>query len=243
MNNLFEHALVNTLKEALGPSAQVTLTDNRRTFLSIVRGKSGVHARISRLFSMADQTTIHSLAQFLRGETKKLPLTVRKFIDTQSLPQEARKKALKGLRTAGEVYDLKDLAESVNRRLFNGELSCKIAWGDIPSRKTRRRGGSIMLGSYDKDLDLIRIHPALDNTDAPRFFVEHVIYHELLHKKLGVARDEEGRRRPHGAEFRRMERLDENHPVAREWEKKNISLIFKVRRKLIKRQDAARRGN
>ena len=68
-----------------------------------------------------------------------------------------------------------------------------------------RRRRTIRLGSYDARENLIRVHPALDQSWVPRLFVEAVVYHEMLHA-LMPAKESGGRRCLHGPEFRRRER-------------------------------------
>lgn len=73
-------------------------------------------------------------------------------------------------------------------------------------------------GHYDAIRDAIMISSTLDRGDVPEFVVDFVVYHELLHKKLGgVWRN--GRREAHTDEFRAEERrfahFDEAEKVIR----------------------------
>lgn len=228
---MLERAFVDTLKERLGTGASITLTNNRRTLISMRRLGGLCHVRISRRFALADGATIDGLVSYLKGETRALPKAVRGFMNRAPSPEPARRKALKKLKTAGAVHDLAEIANQVNSRYFNGALSFRITWGKAPV-KVKRRGGSITLGSYDCDLNLVRIHPALDMAEVPRRFVEFIIYHELTHKKLGTRIGENGERRIHDTMFRELERGFENYEAVRKWEKENILSILRARRKL-----------
>ena len=42
-------------------------------------------------------------------------------------------------------------------------------------------------------LALIRIHPVLDRREVPSYFLESVVYHEMLHHHLGGVSDGAGR--------------------------------------------------
>jgi hypothetical protein len=77
------------------------------------------------------------------------------------------------------------------------------------------------LGSYCGSTDVIRISPLLDRRSVPSYFVEFIVYHEMLHADLSVA-TERGRRRLHPEEFRIRERQFISYEKAIAWEKKNL---------------------
>jgi hypothetical protein len=68
----------------------------------------------------------------------------------------------------------------------------------------------------------VRIHPRLDAADVPRFFVEFIVYHEMLHAARGQEGERNGRRVVHSKEFRAAERNFAQYKEAIEWEKKNL---------------------
>jgi len=229
--DLLERALVDTLRERLGAGVSITLNNNRRTLISMMRRGGLCDVRLSRRFALADGLTVDGLVSYLAGGTRTLPRVVREFMNRAPSPEPTRRKALKKLKSAGEVHDLAEISDQVNARYFGGGLSFRITWGKVPS-KVKRRGGNITLGSYDSDLNLVRVHPALDMAGVPRRFVEFIVYHELAHKKLGTRTGENGARRVHDAIFREMERGFEHYEAARKWEKENIQAILRARRKL-----------
>jgi len=98
----------------------------------------------------------------------------------------------------GSIYDLDEIFETINRRLFAGRLEApRLLWSDRrPSRE---------FGHYEPATDTIRISRRLDAPDVPRLVLEHVMHHELLHRVLG-AEAGSGRRRYHTSRFRREER-------------------------------------
>ncbi|MBI5816287.1 MAG: hypothetical protein HZB29_11835 [Nitrospinae bacterium] len=233
--DLFERALVRNLMERLGPPAKVTLTDNRRSLISARRVNGELDLRVSRSFALANEAVIEALVRFVTGKARRLPACVKEYMDRRQSPKHVVKKALIGLKSKGICHDLAIVAGRVDSKYFSGSLNCRIAWGEPPSRLARRaRSGSIKLGSYDRDLDLIRIHPALDSDMVPGYFIEMVVYHELLHKKLGSGIGPGGRRTPHHPEFRRMEKLFGEYDAAMEWEKNNISKLLRARQRMVK---------
>ncbi len=114
--------------------------------------------------------------------------------------------ALSDAGTQGNVYDLDALFDALNARYFDGALpKPHLTWNQ---RITRRK-----FGHYAPATDTIMLSSTLDSPDVPRSVVEFVLYHEMLHKALGV-RIANGRRYAHTAEFRRRERLFEQYAEA-----------------------------
>jgi hypothetical protein len=68
-------------------------------------------------------------------------------------------------------------------------------------------------GHYNYSTDTVMISRSLDRADVPAFVVDHVMHHELLHKKHGL-RWQDGRGHAHTAEFRAEESRFENYHEA-----------------------------
>jgi len=101
-------------------------------------------------------------------------------------------------RPAGTFYDLLDLFASVNHAYFGDQLAPpRLLWSE--------RVTFVEFGHYEPATDTVRISRTLDAAEVPRFVLEHVVHHELLHRWLG-AEERNGRRRYHSARFRREER-------------------------------------
>jgi hypothetical protein len=77
----------------------------------------------------------------------------------------------------------------------------------------------------------VRIHPALDHPSVPRWVVESVVHHELLHADLDTVVSN-GRRRLHTPEFRRREREFERHDDARRWVDRHLGALLRRRARL-----------
>ena len=63
----------------------------------------------------------------------------------------------------------------------------------------------IKFGHYVPSTDTVMISIVLDTKEVPSYVLDHVMHHELLHKKLG-AKVVGGRRMAHTPEFRAEER-------------------------------------
>ena len=106
----------------------------------------------------------------------------------------------------GKYFDLTAIFRQVNRQYFDGSLSQpRLTWS---SRKTTRR-----LGAYHPESDTITINRRLDSADIPAYLLEYVMYHEMLHKKIGL-KEVNGRRYAHTKIFRDAEQKFESYQQA-----------------------------
>ena len=106
----------------------------------------------------------------------------------------------------GRCHDLAQSFARVNAAYFAGELS--------PPRLTWSRGiTKRLMGCYLAERDTLMLSLTLDCADVPAHIVDFVMYHELLHRVLGVPLVN-GRRRPHGRAYREAERKFEGYAEA-----------------------------
>jgi hypothetical protein len=141
--------------------------------------------------------------------------------------------------TTGRVFDLDAIYADINDRFFGARLSVPITWGRGGGRA--RRGG-LTFGSYDPVLALIRIHPVLDRPSVPRFFIESVVHHEMLHHHMGGVPDRAGRTVYHTRAFREAEARFPHHREALAWEKENLAELLRASHALDRERRAARRA-
>jgi hypothetical protein len=123
------------------------------------------------------------------------------------------------LRSEGRHHDLRAIADDLARRHFGGEVEVRITWGKRVQPKRRQR--SLQLGTYLPEERLIRIHPTLDQPWVPSFFVEAVVFHEMLHHDMPAV-VQNGRRHYHTRAFRTRERSFEYHSAAQQWQEENL---------------------
>lgn len=102
------------------------------------------------------------------------------------------------LMTQGRCFDLDDVFDRVNKAYFGGKLDRpQLMWN---ARITRAK-----MGHYDFLRDTVMMSVTLDAPDVPDYVVDYVMYHELLHKKLG-RQMVNGRHYAHTSAFREAER-------------------------------------
>lgn len=122
--------------------------------------------------------------------------------------------------TARSRPDLEALRDDLARRYFEQTVDIPVCWG----RETHGRR-SMTFGSYDFRHQRIRIHPRLAQPDVPGYFVEAVLFHEMLHHVLGYERSR-GRRVLHSRRFRDWESRYEHAEQARHWQTENLPRLL-----------------
>jgi hypothetical protein len=107
----------------------------------------------------------------------------------------------------GRRYDLEEIFDQLNARYFDGTMErARLGWSPHRSRS--------ILGHYDSAHGTITISRWFDSPAVPRYLVEYLVFHEMLHIKFPVQRD--GHRRiVHSRTFREAERSFPHYQEAR----------------------------
>jgi predicted metal-dependent hydrolase len=215
-----------TVEHALGTRVELELTQNRRTMISVRRVSGGLRLRLHEMFLEADDAILTALIRFLDNGDRRALRQLNEFIDARRARAVG---ALRrpALRTTGRCHDLAEIFDDLERRYFPGALEgVAVTWGRHVGRRGWGRKRTIRLGSYNPDQKLIRVHPVLDQAWVPRFFVEYIVFHEMLHH-VEPARRENRRTVFHTSEFRRRERTYPGFARALAWERKNIEKLLR----------------
>lgn len=219
-------ALANALSRESGRLVRLTLTDNRSVLLSFRREREQVLLRLHRMFLHAPPAVVCALARGLRrGRRHAAEGAVRRFMNDNLHRVRTLPRTLPPLIAAGRAHDLGRIFERINAKFFGGALQVPLTWGRGSGRA--RRGG-LTFGSYDPVLRLIRIHPVLDRPEVPLYFLESVVYHEMLHHHMGGVPDRAGRTVYHSRAFRAAERRYPWHAQALAWEKQNLPYLLRA---------------
>lgn len=204
-----------------GPYA-ISLNDNRSSLITVKPQKDGPTAvRLQRVFLAADDKTLKALARFIVRPDRRCRQTLDCFLASRRdlLDACARDGRQERLQTRGEHRDLKLLLRRVLSDYGLRLPEVRIGWAK-QAPKSRRR--SIKFGCWYSKTRTVRIHPALDDPAVPEFFVEYIIYHELLHALFPPESGPVGRRLVHNPEFTRFERKHKRYQEAREFEREYV---------------------
>ena len=208
-----EDALRLTLEERLGRPVSLILTDNSTSMLSC-RIRDGVlFVRLHRMFLSADHTVLDEIVSYLRDRKRAMP-HFRSFLRLNRGGFQRKPAKKVNVQTRGRHHDLSELYDEINRQYFDNKVTAAITWGSrSPASAVRKR----TVGSYSERSNTIRINPVLDRKNVPRCYVAFIVYHEMLHADMGIAM--RGKRRSvHPREFRRREKLFQEHEKATAWE-------------------------
>jgi hypothetical protein len=166
--------------------------------------------RLSDLLEGAPDTVLKAIAHILLAKMYRHPIDgghaarYRKYLASHEIVRKAHlvrqmrgRKLLRSPR--GHFYDLDVIFEDLNTRFFHGLMARpRMSWSQT---KTRR-----VLGHYDPAHNAIVISRIFDHPAMPRYVLEYIVYHEMLHLKHPV-RLRGSRRCVHSPEFQAEEKL------------------------------------
>jgi hypothetical protein len=127
--------------------------------------------------------------------------------------------------TSGTVYDLREVFDSVNASRFGGNLRALVRWGDASSKTSYHMAKTDAAGTR---FHLITIAGIYNHPQVPRFAIEAIMHHEMLHIAIPPYR-KNGRMVIHGREFRETEERFTHFREWRTWERERLPFIMKRR--------------
>lgn len=220
LETVFDQALRTLVKKEPRPKIEARFYPYAGLSSTIRLRRGRVFARVSDILVGSPREVLFALACILVAKLYRLKASkvhervyrahtlVPPILDAS---QAARRQRGYKITTSprGKTYDLTALFSDLNTRYFSGKLERPLlSWSQ---RRTRR-----VLGHHDHVHRAIVISSTLDNAAIPRFVVEYVLYHEMLHVKH-PARVVSGRTSYHGRSFRDDERLFERFDEAVKW--------------------------
>lgn len=169
-----------------------------------------LYIRLSDLLEGAPKPVLHAIAHILLAKLYRKPIDraqsarYRRYIASHDLSAKARlvrqMRGRKHIRSArGHHYHLEEIFDDLNHRFFHGLMGRpQLTW----SREHARN----RLGHYDPAHNTIVISRVFDDPRVPRYVVEYILYHEMLHLKHPV-KLRGSRRCVHSKEFVAEENL------------------------------------
>jgi predicted metal-dependent hydrolase len=163
-------------------------------FVSInntIRLRQGaLYARVSDLLEGAPEPVLHAIAHILLAKLYRKPIDralstrYRRYVASHDLTAKARlvrqMRGRKHIHSArGYQYHLEEIFDDLNRRFFHGLMGRpQLTWSRDHARNR--------LGHYDPAHNAIVISKVFDDPRVPRYAVEYIVYHEMLHLKHPV---------------------------------------------------------
>jgi len=166
--------------------------------------------RISDILEGAPETVLRAIIHILIAKVYRKPIDTghatryRRYVSSHDLQQKAHLvRQIRGRKRfaspQGHTYDLDAIFEDINLRFFHGLLARpRMSWSSARSRNS--------LGHYDPAHNAIVVSRIFDQPRVPRYAIEYLVYHEMLHLKHPV-KLRGSRRSVHGPEFHAEEKL------------------------------------
>ena len=178
------------------------------TTIRLREGQLKIH--LSDLLEGAPEPVLRAIAHILLAKLYRKPLDpshntrYRRFASSESvLRQTERIRQMRGRKkistSKGDYYDLDEVFETLNTRFFHGLMGRPLlTWSEHKARR--------LLGHYDAAHNTIMVSRVFDRKNTPRYAIEYLMYHEMLHLKHPV-KVRGGRRCVHPREFQAEEKL------------------------------------
>jgi predicted metal-dependent hydrolase len=178
------------------------------TTIRLREGK--IRVSLSDLLEGAPEAVLRAIAHILLAKLYRKPIDAgqarryRRFTTSEAVVRQSERirqtRGRKRIVTArGEHYDLDEVFEALNRQFFYGLMGRpQLTWSEVTARR--------LLGHYDPAHNTIMVSRVFDRKGTPRYAIEYLMYHEMLHLKHPV-KHKNGRRCVHSRAFQEEERL------------------------------------
>ena len=176
-----------------------------------IRMRQGkLHIRLSDLLEGAPERVLESIAHILLAKIFRKPIEkkhvaqYRRYVASHEVSAKAHLvRQVRGRKRItspnGSVYHLEEIFEDLNRRFFHGLLARpQMTCSQIKSRWS--------LAHYDPSHNAIVVSRVFDHPRVPKYALEYIVYHEMLHLKHPV-KLRGSRRCVHGKDFQAEEKL------------------------------------
>jgi len=179
--------------------------------------------RVSDLLEGAPDSVLHAIFHILIAKIYRKPIEnehavrYRRYVSSHDLSKKAHLvRQMRGRKRIaspqGHTYDLDAIFEDLNTRFFHGLMARpQMTWSSVHARNS--------LGHYDPAHNAIVVSKIFDHPRVPRYAVEYLVYHEMLHLKHPV-KLRGSRRCVHPKEFIEEEKLFPHLDQAKEFIKR-----------------------
>jgi len=210
INSLFQNVYRELRPRSEMPEFEVCFFpfSNLNNTIRLRQGR--ILVRLSDLLESAPEPVLHSILHILVAKLYRKEIDgshaarFRRFAGSPAISSKAhlirQMRGRKRIETAkGEHYHLEEIFEALNTRFFHGLMARpQMTWSGNHSRQS--------LGHYDPAHNTIVISRIFDRPEVPRYAVEYLVYHEMLHLRHPV-KLRGSRRCVHSREFQAEEKL------------------------------------
>lgn len=173
------------------------------TTIRLREGK--LFASLSDLLEGAPDPVLHAIAHILLAKLYRRPidrtqnLRYKRFATSTAVQRQTELvRTTRGSKRyygpEGRYYHLEEVFDALNVRFFGGLLGRpNLTWSEHHAKRA--------LGHYDAAHNTIVVSRVFDRPSSPRYAIEYLLYHEMLHLKHPV-RMKGLRRSVHSREFK-----------------------------------------
>jgi hypothetical protein len=192
------------------PMPPITVRFRRFTSLNttIRLREARILVSLSDLLEGAPESVIQAIAHILLAKLYRKPIDAQKNLRYKRFASSAavirQTELIRNARGSkrwsgpeGRYYNLEEVFDTLNFRFFGGLLGRpELTWSEHDARRS--------LGHYDAAHNTIVVSRIFDRPSSPRYALEYLLYHEMLHLKHPV-RIRGVRRCVHSREFKAEE--------------------------------------
>jgi len=174
------------------PMPPITVRFRRFTSLNTtIRLREGeIHVSLSDLLEGAPESVIHAIAHILIAKLYKKPIEpaqnarYKRFASSAAVTRQTElirhaRGSKRFFGPEGRFYNLDEVFETLNVRFFSGLLGRpNLTWSEHHAKRS--------LGHYDAAHNTIVVSRVFDRPSSPRYAIEYLLYHEMLHLKHPV---------------------------------------------------------
>jgi hypothetical protein len=184
-----------------------------RRFVSLnttIRLREGeLHVSLSDLLEGAPESVLRAIAHILIAKIYKKPIDrahnhrYKRFQYSETVARQTEQiRSSRGAKrffgAEGRYYNLEEIFDTLNERFFHGLLGRpQLTWSEHHAKR--------LLGHYDAAHNTIVVSKVFDRPSSPRYAIEYLLFHEMLHLKHPV-KVRGTRRCVHSAAFKADER-------------------------------------
>ena len=180
---------------ALRPRAPMPPVHVRfRRFTSLnttIRLRDGkIYASLSDLLEGAPESVLHAIAHILLAKLYRKPvdavqnLRYKRFASSAAVTRQTElirhaRGSKRYFGPEGRYFHLEEVFDTLNSQFFGGLLGRPdLTWSEHNARRS--------LGHYDAAHNTIVVSRVFDRPSSPRYALEYLLYHEMLHLKYPV---------------------------------------------------------
>ncbi len=194
------------------PMPPISVRFRRFTSLNTtIRLRDGqIFVSLSDLLEGAPEPVLRAIAHILLAKLYKKPIDAthnmryKRFASSAAVTRQTElirhtRGSKRFIGPEGRYYNLEEVFETLNMRFFGGLLGRpELTWSEHMAKRS--------LGHYDAAHNTIVVSRVFDRPSSPRYAIEYLLYHEMLHLKHPV-RMRGLRRCVHSAAFKADEAL------------------------------------